>query len=212
MPQDPRKTMNSTTIPFSSSPAHRIVRSAARIVLPALVAALAWAPQPAVASAAPQNRITHVANVVTSAPTLSAAQAPAVAITAVDALPQSSAPLATSIELRSNGRAAVSDERAAELSAGATQLHLAMLASLQTGTATRSALNRSDLPAVDLSGAAVSDSSPAAAGLKLGAAGAPVHVGYRTGLAGIVGGTVARATTSAGTLPKAASVHHGDRG
>lgn len=99
------------------------------------------------------------------------------------------------------GKGAVSDTKAAALSAQAEQMQMAMLASLAGGSAVQGALNRSDIPPVDLSGAAASGAgvSPGAGDLKFGGGGSPVQGGGKgAGLAGIGGGTGAGAQTGAG--------------
>jgi len=204
--------MNSKTIP-TSSPARRIVRSAARIFLPALVAALAFSAHPSVASATPLSGIGQVVDLVKNAPTTPVTSAPD-ATMATTTLQAPTSGLPGAIGPADVGRGKVSDHRAVALAAGAEQLQVAMLASLRAGTATRSALNRSDIPPVDLRGAAASDAgvSPSADELEFGTAGAPVQPGRGTGLAGIGGSTVA-AAANAGTLSKLRDVrshgHHG---
>jgi hypothetical protein len=124
--------------------------------------------------------------------------------TATAATPQSGGKPTAANGPAGGSRGQVSDNRAAALSAQAEQMQMAMLASLGGGTATQGALNRSDIPPVDLSGAAASGAgvSPGAGDLKFGAGGAPVQGGKGTGLAGIGGGTAAGAGTGAGTERK----------
>lgn len=89
------------------------------------------------------------------------------------------------------GKGAVSDQKAAALAAQADAMQMAMLASLSGGTSVQGALNRSDIPPVDLSGAAASGAgvSPGSGDIKFGGGGAPVQGGKGSGLAGIGGGT-----------------------
>jgi hypothetical protein len=86
----------------------------------------------------------------------------------------------------------VSDAKAAALAAQADAMQMQMLAALNGGSAVQGALNRSDVPPVDLSGAAASGAGIAhgSGDLKLGAGGSPVQGGGKgAGLAGIGGGT-----------------------
>lgn len=92
------------------------------------------------------------------------------------------------------GRSAgqVSDAKAAALAAQADAMQMQMLAALNGGSAVQGALNRSDVPPVDLSGAAASGAGIAhgSGELKLGAGGSPLQGGGKgAGLAGIGGGT-----------------------
>jgi hypothetical protein len=98
----------------------------------------------------------------------------------------------------------VSQQRAAALASQAEQMQMAMLASLGGGTAVSGALNRSDIPPVDLSGAAASSAGVAAGSgdLKFGTGGAPVQGGKGGGLAAIGGSTTAGASTGSGSEKK----------
>ncbi len=90
----------------------------------------------------------------------------------------------------------VSNERAAALSQQADQMQMAMLASIAGGPSTKGALDRSEIPPVDLSGAAASNAgvTPGAGDLKFGTGGAPVQGGKNGGL-----GAIAGSTTGSGT-------------
>jgi hypothetical protein len=88
--------------------------------------------------------------------------------------------------------AGVSDAKAAALAAQADAMQMQMLAALNGGSAVQGALNRSDIPPVDLSGAAASGAGVAhgTGDLKVGAGGGAVQGGGKgAGLAGIGGGT-----------------------
>jgi hypothetical protein len=91
---------------------------------------------------------------------------------------------------------AVSDNQAAKLAAQADQMQMAMLASIAGGPSTKGALDRSEIPPVDLSGAAASNAgvTPGAGDLKFGSGGAPVQGGKGTGLSGIAGSTTGSGT------------------
>ena len=90
----------------------------------------------------------------------------------------------------------VSNERAAALSQQADQMQMAMLASIAGGPSTKGALDRSEIPPVDLSGAAASNAgvTPGAGDLKFGTGGAPVQGSKNGGL-----GALAGSTTGSGT-------------
>jgi hypothetical protein len=108
------------------------------------------------------------------------------------------------------GRSAgqVSDAKAAALAAQADAMQMQMLAALNGGSAVQGALNRSDIPPVDLSGAAASGAGVAhgTGDLKVGGGGAPMQGGGRGGgLAGIGGGTGGTAGTGAGEERKVAA-------
>jgi len=111
---------------------------------------------------------------------------------------------------QSSGRSAgqVSDTKAAALASQADAMQMQMLASLSGGSSVQGALNRSDIPPVDLSGAAASNAGVARGNgdLKIGGGGAPVQGGGKgSGLAGIGGGTAGSGTGSgAGTETKVA--------
>jgi hypothetical protein len=101
----------------------------------------------------------------------------------------------------------VSDAKAAALAAQADQMQMQMLAALNGGSSVQGALNRSDIPPVDLSGAAASNAGIGHGNgdLKIGG-GSPVQAGGKGGgLAGIGGGTKGEGTGSgAGTETKVA--------
>ena len=92
----------------------------------------------------------------------------------------------------------VSDTKAAALSQQADQMQMAMLASIAGGPSTKGALDRSEIPPVDLSNAAASTAgvTPGAGDLKFGAGGAPVQGGRNGGLGAIAGGTTGSGTGS----------------
>jgi hypothetical protein len=102
----------------------------------------------------------------------------------------------------------VSDAKAAALAAQADAMQMQMLAALNGGSSVQGALNRSDIPPVDLSGAAASNAGVAhgSGDLKIGGGGAPVQGGGKGGgLAGIGGGTKGDGTGGgAGTETKVA--------
>jgi len=108
------------------------------------------------------------------------------------------------------GRSAgqVSDAKAAALAAQADAMQMQMLASLTGGSSVQGALNRSDIPPVDLSGAAASNAGVAhgSGDLKIGGGGSAVQAGGKGGgLAGIGGGTKGEGTGgTAGTETKVA--------
>lgn len=86
----------------------------------------------------------------------------------------------------------VSDAKAAALAAQADAMQMQMLAALNGGSSVQGALNRSDIPPVDLSGAAASNAGVAHGNgdLKIGGGGSPVQGGGKGGgLSGIGGGT-----------------------
>jgi hypothetical protein len=102
----------------------------------------------------------------------------------------------------------VSDAKAAALASQADAMQMQMLAALNGGSSVQGALNRSDIPPVDLSGAAASNAGVAhgSGDLKIGGGGSPVQGGGKGGgLAGIGGGTKGDGTgTGAGTETKVA--------
>jgi hypothetical protein len=105
----------------------------------------------------------------------------------------------------SSNAGAVSDAKAAALAAQADAMQMQMLAALNGGSAVQGALNRSDIPPVDLSGAAASGAGVAhgAGDLKIGGGGSPVQGGGKGGgLAGIGGGTKGTADTGGGAERK----------
>jgi hypothetical protein len=86
----------------------------------------------------------------------------------------------------------VGDKQAAALAAQADQMQMSMLASLSGGSAVQGTLNRSDIPPVDLSGAAASGAGVAhgTGDLKVGGGGGAVQGGGKgPGLGGLGGGT-----------------------
>lgn len=107
---------------------------------------------------------------------------------------------------RSSGQ--VSDAKAAALAQQANDMQMAALAAINGGSSVQGALNRSDIPPVDLSGAAASNSGVARGSgeLKVGGGGSPVQGGGKGGgLAGIGGGTGGSGTGgTAGTETKVA--------
>jgi hypothetical protein len=108
-----------------------------------------------------------------------------------------------------SGRSAgqVSNERAAALAAQAEQMQMQRLAAIGAQSSVQGALNRSDIPAVDLSGAAASNAGigSGSGDLKLGGGGASMQSGTkRPGLSGIGGGTKGEGPASAGAETKVA--------
>src|SRR5579863_7564287 len=79
----------------------------------------------------------------------------------------------------SSNAGAVSDAKAAALAAQADAMQMQMLAALNGGSSVQGALNRSDIPPVDLSGAAASGAGVAhgTGDLKIGGGGSPVQGG-----------------------------------
>lgn len=93
---------------------------------------------------------------------------------------------------QSKGAGSVGDKQAAALAAQADQMQMQMLAALGGGSAVQGALNRSDIPPVDLSGAAASGAGVAhgTGDLKVGGGGGAVQGGGKgPGLGGLGGGT-----------------------
>jgi hypothetical protein len=108
-----------------------------------------------------------------------------------------------------SGRSAgqVSDQKAAALAAQAEQMQMQALAAIGGQSSVQGALNRSDIPAVDLSGAAASNAGigHGSGDLKIGGGGASVQSGGKGGgLAGIGGGTKGEGTSTAGAETKVA--------
>jgi hypothetical protein len=96
---------------------------------------------------------------------------------------------------------AVSDAKAAALAAQAEAMQMQMLAAFGGSSAVQGALNRSDIPPVDLSNAAASGAGVSNTGgnLNLGSGGSPVQGRPGgSGLAGIGGSTTAQAGSGAG--------------
>ncbi len=112
------------------------------------------------------------------------------------------APAAAKAAAPSSKPGAVSDAKAAALAQQAEAMQMQMLAAFGGNSAVQGALNRSDIPPVDLSGAAASGAGVSNTGgnLNLGSGGAPVQGGRGgSGLAGIGGSTTGGANTGAGT-------------
>lgn len=106
---------------------------------------------------------------------------------------------------RSQSAGSVSDQKAAALAAQADAMQMQMLAALNANSAVQGALTRSDIPPVDLSGAAASGQGVAhgTGDLKVGGGGSPVQGGGgKGGLAGIGGGTKGEGPGTAGTERK----------
>ena len=134
-----------------------------------------------------------------------AATATATATAATAAAPKGGGGKASSAPGRSAGQ--VSDQKAAALAAQADAMQMQMLAALNGGSSVQGALNRSDIPPVDLSGAAASNAGVAHGNgdLKIGGGGSPVQGGGKGGgLAGIGGGTKGEGGGGAGTETKVA--------
>jgi hypothetical protein len=94
-----------------------------------------------------------------------------------------------------------SDKQAAALSAKADAMEMSLLASFNGNSAVQGALSRSDIPPVDLSGAAASGAAVSSAGgdLHLGGGGGIVQPGRSGGLGGIAGASGTGVGTGAGT-------------
>jgi hypothetical protein len=93
---------------------------------------------------------------------------------------------------QSKAAGSVGDKQAAALASQAEQMQMQMLAALGGGSAVQGALNRSDIPPVDLSGAAASGAGVAhgTGDLKVGGGGGAVQGGGKGGgLGGLGGGT-----------------------
>ena len=105
----------------------------------------------------------------------------------------SDAPKASSAPAKagSGEKAKVSDSQAAKLAAAAEAINMQMLAAFGGSSSVAGALSRSDIPPVDLSGAAASSAAVSSTGgdLKLGSGGGLVQPGQHGGLGGIAGGT-----------------------
>ncbi|HEY2516315.1 MAG TPA: AgmX/PglI C-terminal domain-containing protein [Polyangiaceae bacterium] len=95
-----------------------------------------------------------------------------------------------------------SDAQAAKLAAAAEALQVGILAAFNGNSAVQGALSRSDIPPVDLSGAAASGAAVSAAGgdLHLGGGGGIVQPGRSGGLGGIAGSQGSGAGSGSGTL------------
>lgn len=105
----------------------------------------------------------------------------------------------------SKNAGSVGDKQAAALAAQADAMQMQMLAALGGGSAVQGALNRSDIPPVDLSGAAASGAGVAhgTGDLKVGSGGGAVQGGGKGGgLGGLGGGTKGTGESGAGTERK----------
>jgi TonB family protein len=99
-----------------------------------------------------------------------------------------------------SGPKAVSNAQAAALAREAESLSMGVLAAFGGNSAVQGALSRSDIPPVDLSGAAASQagvSNTGDTGLRMGTGGGPVAGGKGPGLAGIGGSTTGSGSGSA---------------
>ena len=116
------------------------------------------------------------------------------------AAPQAAAPTKNSGGPKSN----VNDAQAAKLAQQAEAIQMQMLAAFGGGSAVQGALNRSDIPPVDLSGAAASGAAVSAAGgdLHMGTGGGVVQPGRSGGLNSIGGSTSAQGQAGAGAEQK----------
>lgn len=94
----------------------------------------------------------------------------------------------------------VSDDRAADLAAKADQMQMGMIASLTGGPATKAAIDRGEIPPVDLTGAAQSAKGVAenASPLDMGHGGRPVEAGKSGGLASLAPGAKGDAKQGSG--------------
>jgi hypothetical protein len=102
---------------------------------------------------------------------------------------------------QSKAATSVGDKQAAALAAQADAMQMQMLAALGGGSAVQGALNRSDIPPVDLSGAAASGAGVAhgAGDLKVGGGGGAIQGGGKgPGLGGLGGTTKGSGDGSAG--------------
>lgn len=111
-------------------------------------------------------------------------------------------PQATASSTKNTGgpKSNVSDAQAAKLAQQAEAIQMQMLAAFGGGSAVQGALNRSDIPPVDLSGAAASGAAVSAAGgdLHMGSGGGVVQPGKSGGLNSIGGSTSAQGSSGAG--------------
>lgn len=102
---------------------------------------------------------------------------------------------------QSKGAGSIGDKAAAGLAAEADAIAVGMLAAIGGGPSVQGALNRSDIPPVDLSGAAASGAGVAhgTGDLKVGGGGGAVQGGGKGGgLGGLGGGTKGTGQASAG--------------
>jgi hypothetical protein len=105
------------------------------------------------------------------------------------------------------GKGAVSDRQAAALAAQAEAIQMQMLAAFGGGAAVQGALNRGDIPPVDLSGAAASGAGVSAStgnGLNLGSGGGVVRPGGGGG--GLAGIGATKGEAGAGSAGKETAV------
>jgi TonB family protein len=127
-----------------------------------------------------------------------ATTAVATASAAATAAAPSSGPTKTS----GGGSGRVNDRQAAALASQAEAIQMQMLAAFGGGSAVQGALNRGDIPPVDLSGAAASGAGVSAStgnGLNLGSGGGVVRPGGGGGGLASIGDTRGNGPTSAGT-------------
>jgi TonB family protein len=142
---------------------------------------------------------------VTETPTETNANATATATATAASKPTSGAGGKTGSSGQSKAAGSVGDKQAAALVAQAEAMQMQMLAALGGGSAVQGALNRSDIPPVDLSGAAKSGAGVTAGtgDLKVGGGGGAIQGGGRgSGLGGLGGGTKGSGDGSAGTERK----------
>jgi hypothetical protein len=114
---------------------------------------------------------------------------------------QAAAPTSAGKAPAPKGGPKTSDAQAAKLAQAAEALQVGILAAFNGSSAVAGALSRSDIPPVDLSGAAASGAAVSSAGgdLHLGGGGGLVQPGRSGGLGGIAGATGTGAGTGAGT-------------
>jgi hypothetical protein len=115
--------------------------------------------------------------------------------------PKQAAPSSAGKAAAPKGGPKTSDAQAAKLAQAAEALQVGILAAFNGSSAVAGALSRSDIPPVDLSGAAASGAAVSSAGgdLHLGGGGGLVQPGRSGGLGGIAGATGTGAGTGAGT-------------
>ncbi len=114
---------------------------------------------------------------------------------------QAPAPSSAGKQAAPKGGPKTSDAQAAKLAQAAEALQVGILAAFNGSSAVQGALSRSDIPPVDLSGAAASGAAVSSAGgdLHLGGGGGLVQPGRSGGLGGIAGATGTGAGTGSGT-------------
>jgi TonB family protein len=142
---------------------------------------------------------------VTETPTETNANATATAAATAAPKPSSGAGGKTGSSGQSKAAGSIGDKQAAALVAQAEAMQMQMLAALGGGSAVQGALNRSDIPPVDLSGAAASGAGVTAGtgDLKVGGGGGAIQGGGKgPGLGGLGGGTRGSGDGSAGTERK----------